>query len=110
MAVMAVMPVMAHTYGPPEPSTCIARPANTSATVMAPPADKSQPMTLIPPNDARTAGRRKIPEPITFPVTREVAVHNPRGLLPSTVKTVPRLTFTTSFEPQPVDSEPFYPE
>tara|TARA_B110000014_G_scaffold189656_1_gene138415 strand:- start:106 stop:339 length:234 start_codon:yes stop_codon:yes gene_type:complete len=39
----------------------------------------------MPPKAAKEAGKRKIPEPIMFPVTMAVAVQNPNGLFSSVI-------------------------
>ena len=50
---------------------------NILAKIRAPVAVNNQPTMLILPNFAKLAGRTKIPAPIIFPTTKDVAANRP---------------------------------
>src|SRR5215218_6180634 len=68
----------AYAYGPPVRGSERPRPANTSASRIAPAPVKTQPrIETGPAVPASEAGNRNTPEPIMLPTTSAVAIHRP---------------------------------
>ncbi len=71
-------PALAYAYGPPLLLRIILlKLLNTLAKIKEPIAVKIHPNKLIPPYGAKAAGNTKIPEPIIFPITKEVVIMSP---------------------------------